>query len=424
MFNVKAEKSANGPRILYIVYWGAMEPLGQSLVLPAVKKLSALGAQLALVTFEKPADMTKLDEIAGIRRSLQDHNIEWTPLVYHKRPKIPATAFDILQGWVQGIRARLSFKPDIIHARTFIGGLIGLTLAPAIGAKFIYHNEGFYPDEQVDGGVWQKDSAPHRVARSLEKRMYSKADAVIAMSHRGRNVIAEMSDVKSKDTPVIVVPSCVNLELFRDRFSDKPELQNGIKLVYAGSVGGRYILDRIGRFVAVAQSEAPQTYLNILTRTGRSEVESMLAGSGLAENSWSLGSVPYIEMPEQLSRNHAGLFFLSQGLSEHGCSPTKVGEYWAMGLPVITTPNVSDIDEIILRERVGVIVRDHGDDEYRRAFNELIDLLKDSDLPARCRSAAENHYALDSACVRQMSLYEDVFFQTTRAAGNSEFGKA
>lgn len=424
MFNVKAEKNGGGPRILYIVYWGAMEPLGQSLVLPAVKRLSALGAQLALVTFEKPADAEKLDEMESIRRSLEDHNIDWTPLVYHKRPKIPATAFDIIQGWVQGIKAQLSFKPDIIHARTFIGGLIGLTLAPVIGAKFIYHNEGFYPDEQVDAGVWQKDSAPHRIALSLERSMYTKAEAIIAMSHRGRNVIAEMSDVKGKDTPVIVVPSCVDLELFRDRFSDKPESQNGIRLIYAGSVGGRYILDKIGRFVAVAQGEEPGTYLSILTRTERSEVESMLAGSGLAENTWSLGSVPYIEMPEQLSLSHAGLFFLSQGLSEHGCSPTKVGEYWAMGLPVITTPNVSDIDEIILRDRVGVIIRDHCDDEYRRAFRELMDLLKDPNLSGRCRRAAESHYALESACVRQMSLYEDVFFQATRTSGSSELGKA
>ena len=44
------------PRVLYVVYWGALEPLGRALVLPSVKRLSDLGAELTVVTFEKPAD--------------------------------------------------------------------------------------------------------------------------------------------------------------------------------------------------------------------------------------------------------------------------------------------------------------------------------------------------------------------------------
>jgi len=401
-----------------------LEPLGQSLVLPAVRRLASLGAQITLVTFEKPDDVARTDEMAQVRRSLEECGAEWIPLGYHKRPKVPATAFDILNGFVCGIKARLKFKPDIIHARTFIGGLIGLALTSVTGAKLIYHNEGFYPDEQVDAGVWQKDSTLHRVARSFERKLYASAKGIIAMSYRGRSVIAGMNKVKENETPIIVVPSCVDLERFRSEPFGRTVLQDEINLVYAGSVGGRYMLDRIGKFMAVAIKEQQRTRLNILTRAGRDDVEEMLAGSGLTEKDWSLDSVPYSQMPEQLARNHAGLLFLAQGLSEHGCSPTKIGEYWAMGLPVVTTPNVSDTDTIILRDRVGVIVRNHTDDEYRRAFRELLELLRDADLPARCRRAAESHYALDVACERLMNLYENVFSKTARASQSSQFGKA
>jgi hypothetical protein len=76
-----------------------------------------------------------------------------------------------------------------------------------------------------------------------------------------------------------------------------------------------------------------------------------------------------------------------------------------MELPVITTPNVSDTDDIIERERVGVIVRGHGDADYERAIDELLVLLKDPELGQRCRRAAEGHYALDPACERQYALY-------------------
>ncbi len=47
-------QACDGPRILYLVYWGAGEPLGQALVLPSVKRLAQLGARITLVTFEKP----------------------------------------------------------------------------------------------------------------------------------------------------------------------------------------------------------------------------------------------------------------------------------------------------------------------------------------------------------------------------------
>jgi glycosyltransferase involved in cell wall biosynthesis len=113
-------------------------------------------------------------------------------------------------------------------------------------------------------------------------------------------------------------------------------------------------------------------------------------------------------MPAELSQHDAGLYFLKQGLSEHGCSPTRIGEYWACGLPVVITPNVSDTDEIVRREGVGVVVREHSEAGYSEAIRTLAKLLEDPELGARCRWAAEAHYALGPACERQMALYRQV----------------
>src|SRR5215471_10998760 len=123
------------PKVLYIVYWGASEPLGQSLVLPAVKELARLGADLTLVTFEKPNDIARTQEIAKIRNDLEQSGIKWIPLRYHKSPKIPATIYDIVRGCVEGLSAKIREGADIIHARTFIGGLMGSALSALSGAK-------------------------------------------------------------------------------------------------------------------------------------------------------------------------------------------------------------------------------------------------------------------------------------------------
>lgn len=392
-------------KVLYIVYWGLLEPLGESLVLPAVKKLSRLGADLTLVTFEKPGDLARFDEIERMRRTLTEDGIEWLPLRYHKNPKIPATVFDIVHAAARGLQKRLTKRFEIVHARTFVGGLIGLLVAPLIGAKFVYHNEGFYPDEQVDGGVWAKDSRPHRIAKRLENLMYSRADAVIALSHRAKAIIENLPEVARKKTPVISVPSCVDLEKFSPPKTNSKSAAEGVKFVYIGSVGNRYILDKIGAFVAAARAIDRDVILQIYSKADVNVITRMLGESGLPRAAWALEAVPYQKMPARLAGHQAGLFFLTEGLSEHGCSPTKIGEYWAAGLPVVTTPNVSDTDEIIRRERVGIIIQGHDEKAYQIAYGELKELLKDAELARRCRRAAENHYALDPACERQSALY-------------------
>lgn len=394
------------PRVLYIVYWGAAEPLGQSLVLPAVKRLAEFGARLTLVTFEKPDDLQNREKIQAIRESLAEHDIRWIPLRYHRRPKVSATAFDVAHGVARALLARVRGRFDIVHARTFIGGLIGMAAAPLLRARFIYHNEGFYPDEQVDGGVWRFGSRVHRFARYLEQTMYRRADGIIALSHRARSVIEDLPAVRKRQTPVIVVPSCVDLEHFSPPADVRVPFDDELRLVYIGSIGGRYVFDQIARFVAIAGEEFRSTRFRVLTRTPPAEVDQMLSAEGVPDGDWSVDCVPHSEVSAELAGQHAGLFFLSQGISEHGCSPTKIGEYWAMGLPVVTTPNVSDTDGIIRSERVGVIVGEHSDAEYRRAAAELRELLRDPELSARCRAAAERNYSLEAGCERQWELYE------------------
>jgi glycosyltransferase involved in cell wall biosynthesis len=212
-----------------------------------------------------------------------------------------------------------------------------------------------------------------------------------------------------------VVPSCVDLERFRWTPKQAPARTHEVRLIYIGSIGYRYIFDRISRFVAAAGRELCQVRLRVLTRTKPSVVDAALCEGGVPEGTWSVASVPHASVPGELAGQDGGLFFLTQGLSEHGCSPTKIGEYWASGLPVVTTPNVSDTDEIIRRHGVGVIVREHSDTEYRRAARELRELLCDPGLPPRCRTAAENYYNLGDACERQVALYRSVLAETRQS---------
>jgi glycosyltransferase involved in cell wall biosynthesis len=393
-------------RVLYVVYWGAMEPLGQSLVLPAVEQLSQRGVRLHLATYEKASGRTQEPLAIQVRTRLKAAGIAWKPLDYHKRPRIPATGFDVLRGWIWGVRAGRRAHVQLVHGRTFIGGLIGRAVASTLRVPFIYHNEGFYPDEMVDGSFWRAGSPQHRLAKRLEAMMYDSAAGLIVLSQRAADEVASRPAVRRHRTPVITVPSCVDLAHFQPHSGSRPS-PDPMRLVYSGAVGGRYELNRVGRFVSIL-GRRRAVHLTVLSREHPGTIATMLAAGGLDPRRWSHRFVPHPEMPDALRKHHAGLFFLARGASEHGCSPTKVGEYWACGMPVVTSPNVSDIDEIVRKFRVGIVVPDESDATYVKAGEDLEALLTDPELPGRCRQAAEQHYALGPACDRQASLYSQL----------------
>ncbi len=390
-------------RVLYVVYWGAAEPLGRALVLPAVGRLASLGVDVTLVTFEKAADLD-YDSAPRIGALLGDARVRWIPLRYHRRPKWPATAFDVAHGVARCIADALGRRPDIVHARTFVAGPIGIAVARLLGAKFVYHNEGFYPDEQVDAGVWRYGSPAHRLASALERQLYLRADGIVALSERARVRLRRLA----ARTPTIVVPSCVDLRLFpwegpRPRRSDR-----SLRLVYLGSVGGRYRFLDVAAFAARAARRFDPFHLRVLTPGDPSAVASVLMPSGIPPELWSIASVPHAGIARELSTCDAGLALYAGRLSGEGCSPTKVGEYWAAGLPVVATPGLGDVEEVIRRDRVGVTLRGVSRELLDTALDELSTLLADGDLPQRCRAAAEAHYELETACRRQLALYEEL----------------
>jgi len=272
-----------------------------------------------------------------------------------------------------------------------------MTLAKLIRAKFVFHNEGFYPEEQVDAGNWGIESKQYRYSKKLENTMYKRADAVLVLSERSRTIVEELND------NVEVVPSCVDLDHFQGEQITESE---DLSLVYLGSIGGRYDLASIGRFAATAVEADPSVNLRIFSKSDEDLVRSELAESGLDKDDWSLESVASKNVPSRLEECDAGIHFLKAGIGEIAGSPTKIGEYWAMGLPVIVTPMLGDVDSIVERNHVGVVVREHNPDSYREAFKALKKLLEDPELADRCRKTASEYYGLEAACNTQIEVYK------------------
>ncbi len=87
------------PRIVYVSYDGAGEPLGRSQVLAYLQRL-APSCGITLVSFEK--DHASRAETSGL---LSQAGIAWRALSYHKRPPVLSTLYDVLVGARQAMPA-------------------------------------------------------------------------------------------------------------------------------------------------------------------------------------------------------------------------------------------------------------------------------------------------------------------------------
>jgi len=81
----------------------------------------------------------------------------------------------------------------------------------------------------------------------------------------------------------------------------------------------------------------------------------------------------------------ASVIFIRADISKAGCSPTKLAELFACGVPVLANSGVGDLDRIIDPKKNGsVLVADLSDFSLREAAKKM--LARDRTVPIRDNS--------------------------------------
>ena len=114
-------------------------------------------------------------------------------------------------------------------------------------------------------------------------------------------------------------------------------------------------------------------------------------------------------MASSVGAGDVGLSFIKQCLSKTASSPTKIGEYLASGLPVVASSGVGDVDELLIRSRVGVVVPELTMMGYLKAVEEVLALASDPGTAARCHAVARECLDLEGVgWARYRKLYREL----------------
>ena len=389
--------------VLYISYDGMLEPLGQSQVLAYLKRL-ATDRPIHLISFEKADDWAKLTERECLAEYIAATGIVWHPLRYHKRPSALATAWDIVWGIVLGLWLVSRHRLCIVHARSYVPSIMALALKHIKGVKYLFDMRGFWADEKLDGG-WPSDGAMYRLAKFFERRFLLSADHVVSLTHAAVAEMQRFPYLQGYMPPVTVIPTCADLTRFKPMSQEREG--TGLVIGYVGSVG-RYMFDEVAVCFAVLLRMRPDTLFLIVNRGEHAYIRERLAVAGVSDAAVELISATPDEMPHQIVRMDASIYFTKPVFSKQAMAPTKLAELLGCGVPCLGNAGVGDMAEVLEGEGVGVALRSFDQDSMVAGLERLLALTADPFTAERCVAAAKKHFSLDEGVKRYQSIYERI----------------
>lgn len=364
----------------------------QTQVLPYLRQLAKAGIRVHLLTFEpRLRSAWSEEELNRHRAQLSADGIEWFCLPYHKWPSLPATLYDILAGAWKTFRLARSEHLDVIHGRGPLPTLMGMLSRRWTQCQLIFDMRGLIAEEYVDAGVWSAGSTQFRAFKWVERLSLREASQVVVLTERMREWLVA-NRLKSAEQ-IEVIPCCVDFSRY-DEATPQNEAGHRFEVIYAGSVTGLYLLEEMAQFFLAVRARQPDAFLRILTSAPPADVAAQLRQVGLSPDDFRVGKVSPTEVPLYLRRARLGLSFRKATFAQIASSPTKIAEYLAAGLPVVCNADIGDMDAMLARERVGVIIKTFDEASYAAAAEEAMRLANEPEIESRCIAAAHRNFDL------------------------------
>jgi glycosyltransferase involved in cell wall biosynthesis len=390
-----ADLTPSPPRLrsLYVCYLSLDDPLVRTQVVAYVAGLARQGHVVHLLTFET-ARLTRARRRA-LRAQMRAEGIAWHGLRYHKRPSLPATVLDTLVGAVVSAWLVRRHRLGAVHARSHIPAAMALLARRLAPFQLLFDIRGILAEEYVDMGNWRRGSLPFRLTAGVQTAAIGRASGLVVLTHAVRRLL--FSD---DDDRVEVIPCCADVEAVHEAAARRDDvraslgLQDRTVLLYVGKLGGWYLQREMVEFYVRARAHVPDLHLLVLTQGDRALIDEELRRFGVAESDCTVRSAPATEVPAYLAAADAALAFIRPTFSKVSSSPTKIGEYLAAGLPVVTGRGVGDVDDLLERYGTGIVLDDFTTDSLETGAQALAEAIGDADQAGRARRCAQDELSL------------------------------
>lgn len=364
----------------YLTTDSIQEGVGQSQILPFLRKISTKGIEVTLISFEKNL------EILDLRESISSSGINWKPQNFGGQGLIP--------GALRVSRLISAIDDfDLIHARSDI---------PATAAAISKRDVPFLWDVRSLWAQQRYESSSKGMSSLFKLSIGSRfekisADNCSAFSTLTANVVPFLR-AKYPNLPTLHDTNATVVDL--DFFTPRSRTESHIQCLIVGTMGDfydlnqtNYLLDRLSKII-------PMNIVWARPRESKTNINAIKADEVV--------ELTREQMPDAISSATFGIALSKKnlGVSAKAVSPTKIAEFFASGRPVIVSTGIGDLDSQIEEFDAGVVLK--GDESIEEIAEALKKLITDDDTSMRCRALAEKHYSLNKSVTKYMKLYDDI----------------
>ncbi|MAD57055.1 MAG: hypothetical protein CMK44_00600 [Porticoccus sp.] len=336
-------------KILYISHDGIFDHIGQSQILPyIINNSNHYGFEL--LSFEK-----KNNEIhfKKFKKKLQKYGIRWHPQVYHT--SLVGKIYDFFKLIILVNYIKIFFNFHLIHCRSYIPSFSIYVLNKIFKYKYIFDIRDFWADEGLE---IKKYKFIYKYIKKIEGKMINNAVKIVCLTRAAKVHILSRYSTKFENIfndKISVIPCGTDFNLFdpslfkKKQINDlkkKLNIRNRKVLLYYGSVGKNYILNKKTFFFKTINTKNDWFFLFIVNNNLKSLNDSLIS-NGLKKNDFKILNLKRTSLPLYLSCVDLSIFFYRKGMRSIGCSPTKLADLFAMNIPIITDSNLGDMKSII-----------------------------------------------------------------------------
>ena|SRR5688572_5711281 len=397
--------------ILIFTQWSFKDALVQTYTLPYVEIIREIvpkEKKIFVVTSEQEKIALTSAETLALNKEWGQRNMQLLPESYERfglKKMLAATG-----SLVRLIRTIKKEKIKTIHAFCTPAGSIAYLLSKFTGAELIIDSYEPHAEAMVENGTWKKEGAAYKILFSLEKKQTKKAKAIIATTAGMKQYALDRYGAEIKN--FFVKPACVDLKKFS--LSEKDPtlvkelgLENKIICVYAGKLGGIYFKKEVFDLIKSCYEHWKDDFCFLmLTNASRQEIEEEMQIAGIPGNIVRSKFIYHEEMPRYLSLGDFAINPVKPVPTKRYCTSIKDGEYWAMGLPIVISPNISDDSDIISKENVGVVMDFTDKRQFLPALKKIEQMLQTkTGLKNKIRSIGKQYRSYDIA----ENIYKNIY---------------
>lgn len=344
-------------KVLYISLTGMTEALGESQVLEYLIELSK-NNKIFLISFEREY---KENDLARIKEITSKYNISWNYFQYSNKYGIFSSLSQILKVLFEGKKIIKNNNIQILHARSFIPGLIGGILKYFYDLKLVYDIRGFSIDEKLDRGRLKEHSVLFKVLKNIDNYLYKKSDHIVTLTHKAKEIIIDSLNIDKN--MITVIPTCANKKLFtilkkdeNKKFKDDLGFwEKDIIFIHTGTVSGWYDFDSELLIMKKLMEYNENIKLLILNKNEKDFIDNSLTKYDINREKVLITSSDFSNVYKYLNISDYAIFFIKPSFSKQASAPTKFAENIACFLPSITNKNVGDMEYYINKYETGIL---------------------------------------------------------------------